>query len=67
MDLEPNISPHEQIVKDYNVKECISIEEIKNQKVSFFFFFKSCNIPHSKWCMLTFGPKPRLAQQISYR
>ena len=35
MVLEPNVSPHMQIVKDYDVKECISIEEIKNQSVSF--------------------------------
>ena len=26
MVLEPNISPHKQIIKDDDVKECISIE-----------------------------------------
>ena len=30
MVLEPNVSPDKQIVKDYGVKECISIEKIKN-------------------------------------
>ena len=28
--LEPNVLPHKQIVNDYNVKECISIEEMEN-------------------------------------
>ena len=40
MVLEPNLSPHKQILKDYNAKECTSIEEIENYKVSFFFTFK---------------------------
>ena len=41
--LEPNVSPHKQIVKDDDVKECITIEGtgIENQKVSFF-SSKSC-------------------------
>ena len=30
MVLEPNVSLHKQIVRDYNVKECISIEEMEN-------------------------------------
>ena len=30
MVLEPNVSPHKQIVKDYDVKECVFIEEIEN-------------------------------------
>ena len=32
---EPNVSPHKQIIKDDNVKECISTEQVENQKVSF--------------------------------
>ena len=36
---EPNVSPHKQIIKDDDVKECISIEyKVENQKVSFFTF-----------------------------
>ena len=35
---EPNVSPHKQIIKDDDVKECISIEYVENQKVSFFTF-----------------------------
>ena len=35
MVLEPNVLPHKQIVKDDDVKECISTEEIENWKVSF--------------------------------
>ena len=35
---EPNVSPHKQIIKDDDVKECISIEWVENQKVSFFTF-----------------------------
>ena len=38
MVLEPKISPHKQIIKDDDVKECISTEEVENQKVSFFTF-----------------------------
>ena len=30
MVLEPNVSPHRQIIKDDDVKECISIEEVEN-------------------------------------
>ena len=29
MVLEPNVSPHKQIVEDDDVKECISMEEIE--------------------------------------
>ena len=43
MVLEPNVSPHKQIVKDDDVKECISIEEI------IFFLSESCNIPLIKF------------------
>ena len=28
--LESDVSPHKQIVKDYDAKECISIEESEN-------------------------------------
>ena len=38
MVLEPNVSLHKQVVKDYDVKECISIEDIENLKVPLFFF-----------------------------
>ena len=38
MVLEPNVSPHKQIIKDDDVKECISIKYVENQKVSFFTF-----------------------------
>ena len=41
---EPNVSPHKQIIKDDDVKECISIEYVENQKVSFL-TSQSCNIP----------------------
>ena len=30
MVLEPNVSPHKQVIKDDDVKECISIEEVEN-------------------------------------
>ena len=30
MVLKPNVSPYKQIVKDDDVKECISTEEIEN-------------------------------------
>ena len=30
MVLEPNVSPHKQIIKDDDVKECISTEEVEN-------------------------------------
>ena len=30
MVLEPNVSPHKQIIKDDDVKECISIEEVEH-------------------------------------
>ena len=30
MVLEPNISSHKQIIKDDDVKECISTEEVEN-------------------------------------
>ena len=30
MVLKPNVSPHKQIVKDYDVKECVSVEENEN-------------------------------------
>ena len=65
MVLKPNVSPHKQIVKDDDVEECISTEEMKIESISFF-SSKSCNIPliqfipHPKWCMHTFGPKPHL-------
>ena len=32
------VSPHKQIIKDDDVKECISIEFVENQKVSLFTF-----------------------------
>ena len=36
---EPNVSPHKQIIKDDDVKECISTEyKVENQKLSFFTF-----------------------------
>ena len=38
MVLKPNVSPHKQIIKDDDVKKCISIEEVEIQKVSFFTF-----------------------------
>ena len=28
--LKPNVLPHKHIVKDYDVKECISTEEMEN-------------------------------------
>ena len=38
MVLEPiNVSPHKQIVKDYDVKECICIKKLKIKKFQFFF------------------------------
>ena len=30
MVLEPNVPPHMQLVKDYDVKEYISVEELEN-------------------------------------
>ena len=39
MVLEPNVSPHMQRVKDYDVKECISTEETEKLK-GFIFFLK---------------------------
>ena len=30
MVLETNVLPHKQIIKDDDVKECISIEEVEN-------------------------------------
>ena len=39
MVLESNLSPHKQIVMDYYVKVCISIEEMEKLK-GFIFFFK---------------------------
>ena len=30
MVLKPNVSPHKQIIKDDDVKECISTEEVEN-------------------------------------
>ena len=36
--LEPNVPPHKQIIKDDDVKECISTEVVEIQKVSFFAF-----------------------------
>ena len=41
MVLEPNVSPHNKILKDDNVKECISIEELKIR----FHFFLQNHIP----------------------
>ena len=38
MVLELNISPPKQIAKDYDVMECISIEEIEKWTVYLFFF-----------------------------
>ena len=35
MVLKPNVSPHKQTVKDYDVKECISIQKIENWNVSY--------------------------------
>ena len=29
MVLEPNVSPHKQIIKDDDAKECISIEKVE--------------------------------------
>ena len=64
MVLEPNVSSHKQIVNDDDVRNAFPLKKLKIKR--FHFFSKSCNIPliqfipHPKWCMQTFGPKPHL-------
>ena len=60
MVLDPRVSPYKQIVKDYDVKQCISIEELKIRMFHFFHVISLQFIPHLKWCMQALCPKPHL-------